>query len=133
MVWNPKIYNLEWKKLYVFFITFCDFRFDLQIITTHLTYQCPICFFHMEKLNNWVSIVYCLLNNAIFCMKKTFKTMVCQMCGTYSKTKSEIIKHYQKDHIVFFFPNCRFLDFKPLLEKAKLTGWTVLQINRKLW
>ena len=28
--------------------------------------------------------------------------MVCQMCGNYSKTKSEIMKHYQKYHIIFF-------------------------------
>ena len=48
--------------------------------------------------------------------------MVCQMCGNYSKTKSEIMKHYKKDHVTFFIPNCRSLDFKPLLEKAKPTS-----------
>ena len=33
------------------------------------------------------------------CVKKAFKAMVCQMCGNYFKTKSETMKHYQKDHI----------------------------------
>ena len=46
--------------------------------------------------------------------------LLCQMCGNHSKTKSEIMKHYQKDHIFFFILNFRFWDFKPLLEKAKL-------------
>ncbi len=35
-----------------------------------------------------------------FHVEKTFRALVCQMCGNYSKTKSEIMKHYQKD---FFF------------------------------
>ena len=48
--------------------------------------------------------------------------MVCQMCGNSSKTKSEIMKHYQKDHIIFFIQNRRSWDFKPLLEKAKPTS-----------
>ena len=47
---------------------------------------------------------------------------VCQMCGKYAKTKSEIIKHYKKEHKLFFFIlNRRSLDFKPLLEKANPT------------
>ena len=48
--------------------------------------------------------------------------MVCKMCGNYSKTKSEIIKHKAKDHVIFFIPNCRPRNFKPLLEKAKPTS-----------
>ena len=55
-------------------------------------------------------------------MKKTFKAMLCQMCGNYSKTKSGIMKHYQKYHIIFFIIKCRSLNFKPLLEKAKPTS-----------
>ena len=47
--------------------------------------------------------------------------MVCQMCGNYSKTKSEIMKHYQKDQVIFFIINCRSCDFKHVLEKAKPT------------
>ena len=35
------------------------------------------------------------------CVKNTFKAMLCQMCGNYSKTKSEIMKYYQTDHINF--------------------------------
>ena len=81
---------------------FPDLRFRLGIATTHWTYQCPKCIFHMEKLNNSVSMVYCFLNNAIFCVKNTFKAMVCRMCGNYSQTKFKITKHYQKDHIIFF-------------------------------
>ena len=52
-------------------------------------------------------------------VEKTFKALVCQMYGNYSKTKYEIKKHYQKVHISFFLPNCRSWDFKPLLEQAK--------------
>ena len=29
--------------------------------------------------------------------------MVSQICGNYSKTKSEIIKQHQKDHILLYF------------------------------
>ena len=39
-----------------------------------------------------------------------------------TKTKYEIMKHYRKDHIIFFIPNRRSWDFKPLLEKAKPTS-----------
>ena len=53
---------------------------------------------------------------------KTFRAMVCQMCGNYFKTKYEIMKHYKKRSYTFFFiPNPRSWDFKPLLEKAKPT------------
>ena len=58
----------------------------------------------------------------IFYVERTFKAYVCQMCGKYAKTKSEIMKHYKKDHTVFFIPNHRYWDFKPLLEKAKPTS-----------
>ena len=47
--------------------------------------------------------------------------MVCQMCGNYFETKYEIMKHYEKGHIVFFIQNCRSWDFKPFLEKAEPT------------
>ena len=54
-------------------------------------------------------------------MEKTFRALVCQMYGNYSKTKSEIMKHYQKDPNIFFILNRRSWDFKPLLEKEKPT------------
>ena len=56
-------------------------------------------------------------------MKKTLKAMVCQICGRYYKTKSEKIKHNQKDHIIFF--SFQIINFKTLFEKAKtnLGGW----------
>ena len=58
-----------------------------------------------------------------FCVKKTFKAMVCQKCGNFSKTISEIMKHYQKAHMIFFLLlNCRSWDFQPLIEKAKPTS-----------
>ena len=41
------------------------------------------------------------------------------MCVNCSKTKSEIMKHYQKDHISFVILNHRSWDIKSLLEKAK--------------
>ena len=31
--------------------------------------------------------------------------LVCPMCGNYSKKKSEIMKHYQKEHITFCHSN----------------------------
>ena len=52
-------------------------------------------------------------------MEKTFNALACQLCGHYSKTKSEIMKHYQKGHVIFFILKHRSWDFKPLLEKAK--------------
>ena len=53
----------------------------------------------------------------------TCQCLKCQMCGYYSKTKSEIMKHDQKDHIIFCFVlNCRPWEFKQLLEKAKPTS-----------
>jgi hypothetical protein len=44
------------------------------------------------------------------------------MCGYSSKTKSEIMKHYQKYHLIFFISHHRSWDFKPLLEKEKTTS-----------
>ena len=44
------------------------------------------------------------------------------MCGNYSKTESEVMKQYQKDHIyIFKILNRRIWDFRQLLEKAKPT------------
>ena len=40
------------KNYVIFLIMFYDIRFCLGIVTTHLTYKCPLCLFHMEKLNN---------------------------------------------------------------------------------
>ena len=39
----------------------------------------------------------------------------------YAKSKSEIIKHYEKEHIFVFLLNCKSRDFKPLLENANPT------------
>ena len=58
---------------------------------------------------------------SFFHVENTFRALVCQMCGKYSKTKSEITKHYQKN-IYFFILNSRSWDFKPFLEKAKPTS-----------
>ena len=57
-----------------------------------------------------------------FHVKKTLRVLVCQMCGNYSKMKSEIMKHYQKVPMTFFILNRRSWDFKPLLEKGKQTS-----------
>ena len=43
------------------------------------------------------------------------------MCGIYSKTKSDIMKHYQKEHVIFLILNSSSLDFKPLSYKSKPT------------
>ena len=53
---------------------------------------------------------------------KTFKALVCQMSGKYANTKSEIIKHYQKE-VEFFFliQNLGFWKFKTVSEKVKPT------------
>ena len=101
---------------------FRDFGFGLSIFTTHLTYICHKCPFHMKTtlsvlpLHNANSVV------AIFYVKRTFKTYGCQMCGKYAKTKSKIMTHYKKEHIFFLILNCRSWDFKPLLEKANPTS-----------
>ena len=81
---------------------FHDFRFGHGIVTTHLTYHCLKYLFYtknciIEKpLYNSNSII------EFFHVVKTFRALVCQMCGNYTKTKSQIIKHYQKDHNFFF-------------------------------
>ena len=54
------------------------------------------------------------LNNAnsvymIFHVEKTFNAMICQICGKYTKTKSEIIKH-KKINLIFFW--IWFVDFE---------------------
>ena len=54
-----------------------------------------------------------------FHVEKTFRALACHMFGNYSKKKSEIMKHYQKDHLIFFILSRRYWDFKTLLEKAK--------------
>ena len=42
---------------------FNDYRFGLGIFTTHLTYMCPECLFHMENHINKVTTAQCLLIN----------------------------------------------------------------------
>ena len=87
----------------LFFVMFNDFRFGLGIFTTHLTYICHKCPFHMKTtlsvlpLHNANSVI------VIFNVERTFKAYVCQMCGKYAKTKSEIMKHYKKGRILFLF------------------------------
>ena len=106
--------RLRMKKNYMnFLIMFHDFRFHLGILTTVFTSN-PLNVFFTWK--NWVFFY------AIFCVKTTFKAMVCQMCSNYYKTKSEIMKHYQKDYITFCIPNCSSWDFKSMLENAKPTS-----------
>ena len=80
---------------------FHDFRFGLGRVNTHLTYHCLKCLFHTKNC-----IIEKALYNAnsvieFFHVEKTFRALVCQMCGSYSKTKSLILKLYQKDHTVF--------------------------------
>ena len=69
---------------------FDDFRFGLGIFTTHLTYICLKCLFHME-----FTLPELPLHNAnsFSVEKKTFMSCGCQICGKYAKTKSEIVKH----------------------------------------
>ena len=82
---------------------FNEFRFGLGIFTTQLTYICLKC------LSTWKIILTELpLHNAksvivIVYVERTFKAYVCQMCGKYAQTKSEIMKHYKKDHLCFFY------------------------------
>ena len=92
----------------IFFILFNDFRFGLGIFTTHVTYICLKCLFHMENHINGVTTVQCTmyltphsfslkLHSAtvvivIFYEERTFKAYVCKMCRKYARIKSEIIK-----------------------------------------
>ena len=101
---------------------FHDFRFGLSIFTTHLTYICLKFPFHIEMTVTELSLCSGNSVNVIFHVEKTFKAYVCQMCGKYAKTESEIMKHYQKEHIIFFILNLRSWDFKTLLEKANPTS-----------
>ena len=54
--------------------------------------------------------------------KKTFRALVCQMCGNYSKTESEIMKHYQKDHIIFFSSKLQIFGFPTIVKNTKPTS-----------
>ena len=81
---------------------FHDLRFGLGIVTTYLTYHCLKCLFHTKSC-----IIEKALYNAnsvieFFHVENTFRALVCQMCGDYSKKKSELMKHYQIEHIIFF-------------------------------
>ena len=57
----------------------------------------------------------------MFYVERTLKAYACQMCDKYAQTKSEIMKHYKKEHLHFFILNLRSWDFKPLLEKSNPT------------
>ena len=78
------------------------------------------------------------LNNAnsvyvIFHVEKTFNALVCQMCRKYTKTKSEIMKHYQKASNFGWF---WVVDFEILTLCQKSQNQhklTVIQINQTLW
>ena len=58
---------------------------------------------------------------SFFHVEKTLRALVCQMCGNFLKTKSEIMTHHQKNYI-FFILSRRSWDFKLLLEKSKPTS-----------
>ena len=83
------------KKIMLFFIMFHDFRFGPSIFTTHLTYICLKCPFYIITITGKFGYV-------IFYVEKTLKAYVCQMCGIYVKTKSEISKHNKKKLLILF-------------------------------
>ena len=62
-----------------------------------------------------------------------FKAMVCHMYGNYFKTKSEIMTHYQKDHINIFHSKWDILGFQTIVRKKQnQLRAVVFQINQKL-
>ena len=89
---------------------FNGFRFGLGIFTTDLTYICLKC------LSTWkITLTELPLHNAksvivIFYVERTFKAYECQMCGKYAKTKSEIRRHYKKEHFYLFFFKFQIVD-----------------------
>ena len=62
-----------------------------------------------------------LTNSAIefFHVEKTFRTLACQMCGNYSLTTSEIMKHYQKVQIFFLNSKSSIFECQTIVRKKK--------------
>ena len=91
------------KNDMVVLIMFHDCKFGVGIVTTHLTYHCLKCFFFHTKiaLLKKHNTMLTQLLSFFFHVEKKFRALACQMCGNYSKAKSEIMKHYQR--IFFFF------------------------------
>ena len=48
----------------------------------------------------------------------TYHCLKCQMCANYSKTKSEIIKHYQTDKINSFHSKSKIIEFQNFVRKG---------------
>ena len=62
-VWNPKIYNLEWKKLYDLFHNVSWFQ--IWSWNSYHTFDILLAF-HKQKSPYWVSFIQCYLNYWVF-------------------------------------------------------------------
>ena len=94
-----------------------DFRFGLAIVTTRLasialnvffTHKNPIIKLALYNANSVIEFVH---------VEKTFRTLACQMCGYYSNSKSEIMKHYQNYHVTFFHMFINMVTFQNRSQK----------------
>ena len=103
----------------LFFIMFHDFRFGLSIFTTHLSSYALMSFPHEKITINELELFSGNSINVIFHVEMTFNECVCQICGKYAKTKSEIHKYYEKYNNLFLILNCRSWDFKTFVIKGK--------------
>ena len=78
-------------------------------------------FYRIQNFNWWpvfpVITLWTYTCLSPWALVKTFRALVYQKCGNYSKTKSNIIKDYH-----FFVLNHRLWDLKPLSEKKKPTS-----------
>ena len=72
----------------IFLIMLHVFRFGLGMVTTHLIYHCSKCLFHTKII---LLIMHYTMQTQVlsfFHVEKTYRALVCQMCGNYSKIKS---------------------------------------------
>ena len=98
---------------------FHDFKFSLGIFTTHLTFIYHKCLFHIE---NYITGLTTAQGNSvivIFNVEKKFKEYVCQICGKYAKTTSEIVKQYLKKKTYTSCSKLQILGFQNFVRKGK--------------
>ena len=86
-----------------------------------------------STISSWTFFHKCDIYNLIYVfiqVKKTFKELLCQMCGKWFKKKKEITKHMLKRHKHILVPSQRYQDSRHLLQNPTDLNYVMSFSNR---
>ena len=103
-----------------------------------------------STISSWTFFHKCDIYTLIYVfihVKKTFKELLCQMCGKWFKEKKEIAKHMQKRHMHILVPSQTYQDSRHLLQNPtypyyvmsfsihaqRFTGSKYLDVDSPFW